>query len=226
MTTKNALLCLPAFLLALLFSDAAPRHQAPAQETAGKPALATKPWILAGRGVVKVSNGSGFAVSTDEIITCRHVVVGEEKIAIILEDGMQLQAKVVGDDGGDLSLLKVAGGKLNPLALAAAPPSIGDDVWIWGHPCGKGWTVHRGMMSAATLRVVWLQNAIKVTVLQLNCDLNPGNSGGPVVDVKGEVVGVACAVQDGCDGAHARGIGYAIPASKVAEFLAKVRKAK
>jgi S1-C subfamily serine protease len=152
------------------------------------------------------NRGAGFAVDEDRLLTAAHVVAGHDTVTVVT-GGQNRTAKVVRvDKVTDLAEVQVAGGGLQPLALAAEAPSVGTEVFAIGVPTGD-LTVTRGIVSARP-RVGGIDH------LQTDAAINPGNSGGPLVTDNGEVVGLVVSKV-----ATAEGIGLALPAEVLHRFL-------
>lgn len=157
------------------------------------------------------SLGSGVIVSTDGyVLTNHHVIAGAGDIRVVLQDGRVTQAGIVGSDGDtDLAVLKIEGENLPALPLDNdAPLRVGDVVLAIGNPFGLGQTVTQGIVSALgrnQLRIATYEDFI-----QTDAAINRGNSGGALVNARGELVGINTAVftQRVPD---ANGIGFAIP---------------
>lgn len=159
------------------------------------------------------SLGSGVLVSTDGyVLTNHHVIAGAGDIRIVLQDGRVTQARVVGSDGDtDLAVLKIEGEHLPALPLdTSGPLRVGDVVLAIGNPFGLGQTVTQGIVSA--LGRNQLHIATYEDFIQTDAAINRGNSGGALVNARGELVGINTAVftQRVPD---ANGIGFAIPVS-------------
>ncbi|MEQ9619544.1 MAG: DegQ family serine endoprotease [Deltaproteobacteria bacterium] len=158
--------------------------------------------------------GSGFIISEDGyVVTNNHVVEKAEDISVILENGDKYEAKVIGKDPKtDLAVIKFEPeGKLQTVELGDSDNlRIGDWVIAIGNPFGLGYTVTSGIVSAKGRS---LGLGVYDDFIQTDASLNPGNSGGPLFNLKGEVVGVNTAIV-----ARGQGIGFAIPIT-MAEFV-------
>lgn len=164
------------------------------------------------------SLGSGVIVDEDGwIITNWHVVRLASKITVVLSDGTKLDAQYVsGDEKNDLALLKIEPKKpLTAVDIAGEGETmLGETVVAIGNPFGFDHTVTRGVISAKN-RSWPFDNPQFTDVLQTDAAINPGNSGGPLINTRGQLVGINMALLQ-----EANGIGFAIPASRVANLLA------
>ncbi|MCL4557826.1 MAG: Do family serine endopeptidase [Deltaproteobacteria bacterium] len=153
--------------------------------------------------------GSGFIVNKEGyILTNNHVIAGMTDIRVITDSGDQYTAKVIGADSQtDIALLKVAPDK--PLSAAylgdSSKVNVGDWVVVIGNPFGLDHTVTAGIISAEGRR---LNSSNYDQFLQTDAAINRGNSGGPVFDLNGEVIGISTAIIAPSIG---QGIGFAIP---------------
>ena len=173
----------------------------------------------------KVSSGSGFIITDDGyILTNNHVVEGATKLQVTLDTGEKYDAKVIGTDPMiDLGLIKIdaKGKKLPTLPLGdSASLKIGQWVMAIGNPLGLERTVTVGVVSGKK-RQVPIGNTVPglANFIQTDAAINFGNSGGPLLDGQGRVVGINTAI---FRGELAEGIGFAIPideARKAAEEL-------
>lgn len=164
--------------------------------------------------------GSGFIYTEDGyIVTNYHVIEGALTVQVILPDGEALDARVVGsDEPSDLAVLKIDRTGLTPVELgSSANLLVGDDVVAVGTPAKLDFagTATFGKISA-TKRIVALTNESnviykKMTLIQTDASVNPGNSGGPLVDMYGRVVGVVVMKVSYFGGTVFDGIGFAIP---------------
>jgi serine protease Do len=149
------------------------------------------------------SLGSGFFVEPDLVLTNAHVLCPMgEKIQVVTADGRRLTGETVhSSQAVDLALVRVAGARATALPLGdVGNLALGDRVMMIGSPVGLEFTVHEGSVSHMG-RVVQ-----GVAFIQLDAKVNPGNSGGPIIDEQGRVVGVVTLKQ-----AQAEGIGLALP---------------
>ena len=163
------------------------------------------------------SLGSGVIVDEDGwIITNWHVVQRATKINVILADGSHYDAQYVsGDDKNDLALLRIQAKKPLPAVEIAGESQtmLGETVVAIGNPFGFDHTVTKGVISAKN-RSWPPENPQFEDVLQTDAAINPGNSGGPLINARGQLVGINMAILS-----QAQGIGFAIPAQRVANLL-------
>ena len=155
--------------------------------------------------------GSGFIVDVDGlVVTSNHVIAGAETVTVILDDGSRLDATVVGRDARtDLALLSVESDEPLPTVRFADADftRVGDWVVAIGNPFGVGKTVTFGIVSA---RGRMTGTSPYADHLQIDAPINRGNSGGPTVNLQGEVIGVNTAIVSPTGGNV--GIGFAVPA--------------
>jgi len=168
------------------------------------------------------SLGSGFIIDrTGYIVTNHHVIAGADEISVRLADDTTLEATIVGsDEKTDLALLKVE----SPTPLPAArwgqseDTRIGDWVIAIGNPLGLGGTVTAGIVSA-------LQRDINAgpydDFIQTDAAINKGNSGGPMFNIKGQVIGINSAIFSPSGGSI--GIGFAIPSALAENIVLQLR---
>jgi serine protease DegS len=164
-----------------------------------------------GSGVIM--NDAGF------IVTSLHVVNNVDEILILLYDGRELPATMVGTDPEtDLAVLKIDARSLQNISIGNPNQvEIGDVVLAIGNPFGMGQTVTQGIISATQ------RNGLNLTILenyiQTDADINPGNSGGALIDAMGNLLGINTAV---LNNEHSEGIGFAIPANEVQKVLTHI----
>jgi len=171
------------------------------------------------------SLGSGFIVDpTGYIVTNNHVIADADEITVILEDDAKtnLKAKLVGRDSKtDLALLKVDPPKPLPFVKFGDSDKIrvGDWIVAIGNPFGLGGTVTSGIISA---RARQLNSGPYDDFLQTDAAINKGNSGGPMFNLDGQVIGINSAIYSPTGGSV--GIGFAIPASLAKPVIEQLRK--
>lgn len=167
--------------------------------------------------------GSGFIVAADgTIVTNNHVVDGASSIKVTLDDGTELPAKLVGRDAkNDLAVLKIKSDKPLPTVKWGDSDRLmtGDQVLAIGNPFGIGTTVTAGIVSA---RGRDLHSGPFDDFIQIDAPINHGNSGGPLVDVSGNVVGINTAIYSPNGGSV--GVGFAIPSDQAQKVVAKLMK--
>jgi serine protease Do len=167
--------------------------------------------------------GSGFVIGRDGyIVTNNHVVEGAESVEVRLADERELDAKIIGTDPlTDLALLKVEADEKLPLVTFADSDKlrVGDIVLAVGNPFGLGGTVTAGIVSALGRD---LDAGPYVDFIQTDAAINRGNSGGPLFDTRGAVVGVTSQILSPSGGSI--GVGFAIPANLVKTVVAQLEK--
>lgn len=168
--------------------------------------------------------GSGFLISADGfIVTNAHVIEGAEEINVRFTDKRELKAKVIGaDKRSDVAVLKVEGKNLPFLKLGDSNSSrVGEWVVAIGSPFGFANTVTAGILSAKSRDLPADSTASDaVPFLQTDVAVNPGNSGGPLFNDRGEVVGINGRISVGARGRVNAGVGFAISANQIRNFLA------
>src|SRR5262249_15073428 len=168
------------------------------------------------------SLGSGFIIDPSGlIVTNNHVIANAEQIAVTLSDDTTLQAEVVGRDAvSDLALLKVE--SKTPLPAAAWGDStkarVGDWVLAIGNPFGLGGTVTSGIISATARDI---HSGPYDDFLQTDASINRGNSGGPMFNLAGEVIGINTAIFSPSGGSI--GIGFAIPSASARQIIDQLK---
>ncbi len=172
---------------------------------------------------VKEGTGSGFIVDArGYILTNAHVIANANKVSVVLAEGQEVPARIVGTDlATDTALLKINPPQGKPLPVAPLGESkeleVGDWVIAIGNPYGLDRTVTFGVVSALGRRIVAPNGQTIRNVIQTDAAINPGNSGGPLINAKGEVIGINTAIVTSSRGSE--GIGLAIPIDTVKETL-------
>jgi Do/DeqQ family serine protease len=171
--------------------------------------------------------GSGVIIDAERglVLTNNHVVKNAETIGVALSDGRRVEAKLIGTDPPtDIALLRIATRNLVALPLGNSDAlEIGDYVVAIGNPFGLGQTATMGIVSALGRTGLGIEGY--EDFIQTDAAVNPGNSGGALVDVEGKLIGINAAIV-GASGGNV-GIGFAIPvnmAREVADQLARFGK--
>jgi serine protease Do len=184
-----------------------------------------KDFLQNNRGLPRhvTSLGSGFIIDPSGlIVTNNHVIEGADQITVTLNDGTALPAKLIGrDDKTDLALLRVKPSKPLPAAKFGNSDKarVGDWVMAIGNPFGLGSTVTAGIVSARNRDI----NAGPYDdFIQTDAPINRGNSGGPLFDMDGTVIGVNSAIFSPTGGSV--GIGFSIPANLAKDVIGQLRQ--
>ena len=169
------------------------------------------------------SLGSGFIIDPSRlVVTNNHVVEDADEITVTLNDGTALPAKLIGrDDKTDLALLKVVPKKPLPASHFGNSDKarVGDWVMAIGNPFGLGSTVTAGIVSARNRDIA---AGPYDDFIQTDAPINRGNSGGPLFDMDGNVIGVNSAIFSPTGGSV--GIGFAIPSNMAREVIGQLQK--
>jgi putative serine protease PepD len=172
------------------------------------------------------ATGSGFVVSSDgKIVTNEHVVDGAQSVTVKLGvDGKAQSAQVLAADASkDLALLKINATNSKPLTFGdSSAVQVGDNVFAIGNPYGLDHTLTSGIISALDRDIDAPDGTPIKGAIQTDAALNPGNSGGALIDSQGKVIGVnsqiASASSNGGEAGNV-GIGFAIPSDTVKAFV-------
>ena len=185
-------------------------------------------WSWYGQSQVESGAGSGVIISSDGyILTCAHVVDGASSITVTIDD-KDYTATLVGEDTtSDVAVIKIDATGLTPATVGDSDNlKVGQSVMAVGNPLGElGGTVTGGMISALN-RSVTIQGSSSVntmSLIQMDASVSPGNSGGGLFNMNGELIGIVNAKSSSSD---AEGLGFAIPindAIKVAQELLQQR---
>ncbi|HTE64030.1 MAG TPA: trypsin-like peptidase domain-containing protein [Solirubrobacteraceae bacterium] len=178
-----------------------------------------------GRPSQTTAQGTGFVIDKDgHIVTNQHVIDGAQSIEVTFADGTTATATVVGADASrDVAVLKVdvAADMLTPLTFAGSGSvEVGQDVVAIGNAYGFSETVTAGIVSALGREITAPDGSTISGAIQTDAAINSGNSGGPLLDADGQVVGVNAQIYSE-SGANS-GVGFAIPAETVQQAVAGI----
>lgn len=177
---------------------------------------------------VQTGLGSGVILSADGyIVTNNHVIDGAEKLEVLLNDNSTYEAKVIGtDEATDLALIKIDAENLTPITFGDSEAlKVGEWVLAVGNPFGFNSTVTSGIVSAKARSLSHNSRGGKMGIesfIQTDAAVNPGNSGGALVNLKGELVGINSAIYSNT-GSYA-GYSFAIPTSIVKKVMTDLRQ--
>ena len=182
--------------------------------------------LFFGKGQARGQNaqGSGVIVSKEgHILTNHHVIAGMEKIEVQLTDGRRVPAQMIGtDEVTDIAVLKINAPNVVPLALGDSDAvRVGQMVFAVGNPFGLQETVTQGIISAKGRRAFADSG---VEFLQTDAAVNQGNSGGPLLNLRGEIIGINSAIFSTSREGAWLGISFAIPANVARRALESVLK--
>ncbi|MEM7311000.1 MAG: trypsin-like peptidase domain-containing protein [Planctomycetota bacterium] len=171
-----------------------------------------------GRGRRLVARGSGVIVGAEGIaVTNHHVVEPGDEVSVVLADGRELPVRLRGvDDETDLAVLELPAGEYPTLRLVERTPRVGAWVLAFGNPRGLGASVTAGIVSGHGRKGLGI--ATFESFLQTDATIHAGNSGGPLTDLTGSIVGINTARGLGGE----EGINFAIPADMVADVVADI----
>ncbi len=171
--------------------------------------------------------GSGVVVDEEGyVLTNRHVIAGGESISLTMSDGRRLPARVVGSDAlTDLAVLKVEADRLMPIRWGDSDKlRVGSPVWAVGSPFGLDRTITFGILSG---KHRWVRAGEQYGAsgryqdfMQSDVAVNPGNSGGPLVDAKGTLVGINTAIV----GDTYQGVSFSIPSNLSKQIYESIRE--
>ncbi len=168
------------------------------------------------------SLGSGFIIDASGIVvTNNHVIDGADEITVILHDNTSLKAKLIGrDERTDLAVLKVESDKPLPFVPFGDSDAarVGDWVLAIGNPFGLGGSVTAGIVSARGRNI---EQGPYDNFIQTDASINKGNSGGPLFNMDGQVIGINTAIYSPSGGSI--GIGFSIPANMARQVVAQLR---
>lgn len=176
--------------------------------------------------------GSGYIISSDGyIVTNDHVAGNATKITVTLTDGRSFDAKVIGsDNASDICLLKIDGKDLPYVSLGNSDDIIiGEWVIALGNPFGlfelnDKPTVTVGVVSATGMNLDAINNRYYLNMIQTDASINGGNSGGPLVNSEGEVIGMNTLIFTSGGNTGNIGLGFAIPINKVRRIVEELKE--
>ena len=171
------------------------------------------------------AQGSGFVYDTKgHLITNAHVVEGADSVKVLFADGSTYAATIVGTDAAsDVAVIRIAdtAAQLHPLALAdSSRVRVGDEVVAVGAPFGLANTLTTGVVSALNREITSPDNTPIEGAIQTDAAINHGNSGGPLFDARGNVIGVNSQIESDSGGND--GVGFAVPANTVASVASQL----
>jgi len=169
-------------------------------------------------------SGSGFVITSDGYIATNYHVISEAvdgsyDIKVMLFDGSSYSAKVIGyEEENDIAVLRINATGLTPVTFADSDKmEIGETVYAIGNPLGElTYTMTSGIVSALD-RVITTEQYISINMFQIDAAVNSGNSGGPVINANGEVLGIVSAKYASTG---VEGLGFAIPANDAVDIIA------
>jgi putative serine protease PepD len=188
------------------------------------PSQSASPFGVPPQGSRTTATGTGFLIDHQgNIVTAAHVVDGASSITVKLQDGTTRKATLLGkDDATDVAVLKIdaSGLTLHPLKLgSSASVGVGAQVAVIGDPFGYERSISTGIVSGVD-RTISAPNGFTVAhAIQTDAAMNPGNSGGPVLNAAGEVVGVVDQIATNGNADQSSGVGFAVPIDIVKSAL-------
>ena len=188
-------------------------------------AVTTNFW---GYQTTSAASGSGFILSDDGyVLTNYHVVENSSSISVAMYDGQSYDAQLVGyDEGNDIAVLKIEAKDLTPVILGDSDNlNVGDSVVAIGNPLGElTFSLTVGAISAMD-RQITMQNGATMNLMQTDCAINSGNSGGALFNLYGEVIGITNAKYSGNGSSGAASIdniGFAIPMNQARKIFESI----
>jgi S1-C subfamily serine protease len=187
------------------------------------------PFDVYGTSQQSEATGAGFVLDEEgRILTNAHVVAGATSIDVTFSDDRTVSATALGKDlDTDLALLRVdpEGLDLRPLPLGNSDSvEVGDPTVAIGNPFGLERTLTTGVVSALQRRLTAPSGFTIENVIQTDAALNPGNSGGPLLDASGRVIGVNSQIATGSGGGGSVGIGFAVPVNTAKEVIPQLEE--
>ena len=183
-----------------------------------------------GYTVKNAVSGSGFVISsnatTSYILTNYHVIDGVSDITVFFADGKSYDATLVGgEEENDIAVLKIDQGNLRPVVLGDSDAiNVGEDVYAIGNPLGELTFTFTGGYVSAKDRSVTMSDGTVMNMLQTDTAINSGNSGGPLFNEYGQVIGIVSAKLSSTSSSEAsvEGLGFAIPINDVKDMVTSI----
>jgi putative serine protease PepD len=196
--------------------------------TGGGSSSGTSPFPFGGNGggsQQSQAQGSGFVYDAGgHIVTNYHVVQGASSISVAFRDGSKYSAKLVGaDPSTDLAVIKVdaPSSEVHPLSLGdSSALQVGDGVVAIGSPFGLDETVTSGIVSALHRDISSETRYTIPDVIQTDAAINHGNSGGPLLNLAGQVIGITSQIESESGGNE--GVGFAVPSNTISSVVSKL----
>ena len=180
-----------------------------------------------GYQTTSAASGSGFVLTADGyILTNYHVIEGSDRITVSFYDGSSKNAELIGyDASNDIAVLKVDATELTPVVLGDSDNlNVGDTVVAIGNPLGElTFSLTAGAVSALE-REVTTSNGVTMNLMQTDCAINSGNSGGALFNLYGEVIGITNAKYSGSSASEVSidNIGFAIPVNQIKSIVQSI----
>ena len=181
-----------------------------------------------GYGYTYEASGSGFIISDDGyVLTNYHVISGYDKVTVATYDQETYDASVIGyDESSDIAVLKIDAESLTPVTLGdSSKLRVGDTVYAIGNPLGElTFSLTRGIVSALSRNISTESGNSSMGLIQTDCAINSGNSGGALFNTSGEVIGITNAKYSasGTMEAEIDNIGFAIPINSVKRIVTSI----
>lgn len=180
-----------------------------------------------GHTTTSAASGSGFILTADGyIVTNYHVIENAQKIQVTTYDNTSYNALLVGyDESNDIAVLKIEAENLTPVVIGdSSNMNVGDDVVAIGNPLGELTFSLTGGKVSALNREVTTSDGVTMELIQTDCAINSGNSGGALFNMHGEVIGITNAKYSTSSSSEASidNIGFAIPISNVIDIIESI----
>ncbi|MBQ3103598.1 MAG: trypsin-like peptidase domain-containing protein [Oscillospiraceae bacterium] len=170
------------------------------------------------------SSGSGFVITTDGyIVTNYHVIKGADSVEVMFDDETSYAAQIVGgDEDFDIAVIKIEAENLRPVALGDSDEvQVGDNIAVIGNPLGElSFSMSRGIVSMCNRAIN--VDGTPFNMIQIDASVNPGNSGGPLFNAAGEVIGIVSAKYSTYSTTTVEGLGFAIPINDVHAMISDI----